>query len=671
MDKLIEAESLSLAQQLQKIANLHEQGILSESEFNDAKKQILSGEREKINKTEEEIFEPENRKQKSNKKNIIYISVALVIMIGALLLIGIEKKPSSNETLGLASLIDVFMTRDAEHPEWSMGADTKVEPIKWLSQGVEGEGKCGNYIACRKGQVRVTIDGKEIQHLRERLEPIFWDVIISSSSDQKFGPENVEITPKCDTVECSFSIENELTKNGFDLHKLCQAGSSAMSSIGYLAKRANKSIYILFLQSTGSGGTGNWLTLSWSKPINDSDLCAEAKQYETEIINKPIVQENSNAARQENMSSLPLPTINVGDRFVYETESVDPNGKTTVSESVREVLSIDGNRVAVSLKNSKSGKSRTLVYDRSWNILETGDSVSVGMTYSPAIKYFDFPLYTGKNWKETSVELDKKSLKTRTHIVSGEVYEWGEIVVGAGKFNAIKIVVNSEVIDGEKHSSGVDVSWYAPAIGRTIRSELSGEDIEGRQYKKLVTLSSVSLVERKGDGLINNSSSQFETDQTPSLIGQEAKRMGLKVPSGKQDFLRSYAKQGGVCDQSSQSLEVMKAVAPVSSECAIPSPCNSAVDAEAFCNLVRVGFDSEGKTNYFQITLVVKQNSEYINKFENMYGRSNRKIKEGPNALVIENSAFVRGVDISYTSLFMPKESPETTTLILMYAVRN
>ncbi len=227
------------------------------------------------------------------------------------------------------------------------------------------------------------------------------------------------------------------------------------------------------------------------------------------------------AAKQpSHPKTVEAPAINVGDKYTYETESTDSDGKTTTATSTREVTAIDGDRVTVTVTSGKIGKARTLIYDRSWNLLETGDTPTAGLIYKPAIQYFDFPLTVGKTWKSLAEDTDKKTGKSRQYVINAEVVGWDEIVVGAGTFDALKIIISSNVIDGEKRSTGTDVSWYAPSIGKTVKSELSGEDSGGRQEPKTVRLESFKVSSRN----------ELEPIQSPAVQNHKSSQLAARIP---------------------------------------------------------------------------------------------------------------------------------------------
>jgi formylglycine-generating enzyme required for sulfatase activity len=189
------------------------------------------------------------------------------------------------------------------------------------------------------------------------------------------------------------------------------------------------------------------------------------------------------------------PTINVGDSFTYDTTTTHADGKVTTFKSTRTVTAIDGDRVTVTVANANSNKTRTLVYDLWWNIVETGASPDAGVKYDPPIRYFDFPLTTGKKWTAISTETDKKTGKTRQHTIKGEVVGWVEDSASfkEHRLDTLKIRLETEVTDGESRSIGTDVSHYIPVLGRSGHSEIKGQDAEGKEEKKLIILSTMDL----------------------------------------------------------------------------------------------------------------------------------------------------------------------------------
>jgi len=671
--------SQSLAEELQRLADLHQQGALTEEEFRDAKRELLSPHSPHPHEAQtapNNIEQPSSEGRKSTSKYFVVGIVALIALaIFAFLIFGRTSK-TQTETIDLPQLVELFMIADGEQASWSMGAGETSQQIKWQSQGVEGK--------LRQGLARVTIENAELQDLRTRLEPIQWEIILSTSGLPKFGPETVEIAPKCDTVDCKFAIEKALLAYGFKLKKLCHAGPAPANVTAFFATYLKKNIYILFSEDVGSAGTSNRLELSWNKPNSDDEMCADAKKNESDFTPTPAEQlKPTESVLPNNQSSISAPTINVGDKYTYETELTDSNGKTTSSTSTREVAAIDGDRITVIATSGKSGKTRTLIYDRSWNIVETGDTPNSGMIYSPAIKYFDFPLIVGKKWSSTSTETDKKTGKTRQHIVNGEVVGWDNYLPGTyqgKKFEALKIRLETEVSDGEKKSTGTDISWYIPVIGRTSKSEIQSLDAEGRQERKITRITDIHLQNgwkqanldtyAKNEKITSNNSGAEQVEYLSERIRIEAKKMNISVPISKDQFKSAYGQKGGVCDKGRQFLDAMNAVTKVESECELPVPCEPTTGAIE-CKGGRIGFDSIGRVVYYQVTISVNKDNEYLSQFETLYGRNNRELKKVPKGIVVTNSASDDGVGVSWTGIYLPNDNSQYWTILLIYALKN
>jgi len=128
---------------------------------------------------------------------------------------------------------------------------------------------------------------------------------------------------------------------------------------------------------------------------------------------------------------------------------------------------------------AKKAKPRNLRFNREWNLISTRNAENGGgLDYSPPLKYYDFPLYPGKTWQQTTTETDIKTGKTRTHTINGTVGEWEDVTVPAGTFHAIKVSLGTDVFNantGEK-INGTDTSWYVPEVHRSIKSIGIGKD---------------------------------------------------------------------------------------------------------------------------------------------------------------------------------------------------
>ncbi len=171
-----------------------------------------------------------------------------------------------------------------------------------------------------------------------------------------------------------------------------------------------------------------------------------------------------------------VPPIRVGDTYIYE--STDPDGKDPSLKTRRTVTSTQGKVVLSSISlDSKNAKARYLHFNQKWNLLATRNADGSGLDYSPPLKYYDFPLFPGKTWQQTTTETNTKTGATRIHTVSGVVGAWETVSVPAGTFRAIKVSLQTELFDpntGER-IPGTDVSWYVPEVRRSVKSLTSGK----------------------------------------------------------------------------------------------------------------------------------------------------------------------------------------------------
>jgi hypothetical protein len=201
--------------------------------------------------------------------------------------------------------------------------------------------------------------------------------------------------------------------------------------------------------------------------------------------------ENIKQPEQKVVSDVTPPDIKVGDVFIIE--SINSSHPENSSKTERTVISTEGGVIEVSVinLNSKSGKKRLLKFNKEWNLIATRNADNSGLDYSPPLKYFEFPLSPGKNWQQTSTETNIKTDTIRKHKISGVVGDWEEITVPAGTFHAIKVILNTEVVNlvtGEK-STGKDISWYAPDVKRSVKSEVtSRNEIDSTEQKSIAQL---------------------------------------------------------------------------------------------------------------------------------------------------------------------------------------
>jgi hypothetical protein len=470
MDK---KNSQSLVVELQRLAELRQQGMLTEEEFHDSKKKLLSSGKTPHPKQ----LLPKSASNGNENRIIKIIGIGTLI---ALLAIGITYKTLSKEEIYPSQQTKPNNENAIQNKQDALTSENYNDVVK---------------------SIRVYLENRDLLDMPEPFgawllaKALPFQYSMPPNPGKKVGPNSTLLSVEKGIIDNDGTLENsEIIEFTISLNNK----DTKIIWAGPIHSRNNKLII----------DTTDYSEIPYQQLINEwkNKYCFQANATKENWIgcthskSENEIKINSKTAIYNNTESSELsinsPNINIGDRYTYETEATDSNGKVTTSTSIREVTAIDGDRVTVTATGGKSGKVRTLIYDRSWNIVETGTSPNLGVIYSPAIKYFDFPLTVGKKWTNTSTETDKKTGKTRQHIVNGEVIGWDNYLTGTyqgKKLDALKIRLETEVLDGEKKSTGIDTSWYIPAIGRTGKSEIQGEDAEGRKEKKSTKVTDIHL----------------------------------------------------------------------------------------------------------------------------------------------------------------------------------
>lgn len=182
---------------------------------------------------------------------------------------------AAEPTISLPKLVSSFMVPAGSFPDWSMGATSSTPQINWQSVGVE-TGSCGSYTSCRRGTARVTVLGKELQNLRQRLQPIEWRIFMASYAPAKFGPQEVTIVPRCDSVACQFNFEQAMVGSGITITKLCQLKSIGLQQAVYRLIRGRLEAEAVVDTNFGSGGISNNFTLYFPNSPRDTVLCSQS-----------------------------------------------------------------------------------------------------------------------------------------------------------------------------------------------------------------------------------------------------------------------------------------------------------------------------------------------------------------------------------------------------------
>lgn len=176
-------------------------------------------------------------------------------------------------------------------------------------------------------------------------------------------------------------------------------------------------------------------------------------------------------------AAIPIPDIRIGDRWVLQT--IDHNNPQWSNSTERLVTEVSSGGMTMTSRNTRSNYTRTLSYTREWNLISERDPAGKGANYAPPMRYLIFPLEKGKTWR---AEVRKQRLEggaEQVYGLSAEVQGLEKVQVGAGMFDAIKVVLQIETREnGVLLSQSTDVSWYAPLAKRSVKTEESSNDLQ-------------------------------------------------------------------------------------------------------------------------------------------------------------------------------------------------
>jgi hypothetical protein len=184
----------------------------------------------------------------------------------------------------------------------------------------------------------------------------------------------------------------------------------------------------------------------------------------------------------DNVETVAAPLLTQG--MVWNVKTLDFKDSNSSYDNVQYLIT-QADQSGYTIQKMVVGRPSSLIdltYDNSLNLIggRTGQ-------YTPALHYYDFPLWVGKTWNVKS-EVANNKVKD-VQIANGEVKGWEKIKTPFGEVDALKIVVNfMSYKAGEEVSRGLDISWYAPSVGRAVLSEeynwdkLTAEWVKGREH---------------------------------------------------------------------------------------------------------------------------------------------------------------------------------------------
>ena len=176
-------------------------------------------------------------------------------------------------------------------------------------------------------------------------------------------------------------------------------------------------------------------------------------------------------------SSAPPKSPAVGDTAVYRV--VNRYNGIVLGELHLHVDKVERDRVVVAVTSTMPGAEspRVEIFTPEGNWLRhalPSHNQMVDYDFAPAYPAYAFPLDQGKSWSVRVTATDPATGRRNSVRVDGEVLGSERVVTPAGAFDTIKIRrrVYAGDWDGFLYETNIaEVDWYAPDLGRAVRSE--------------------------------------------------------------------------------------------------------------------------------------------------------------------------------------------------------
>jgi len=157
---------------------------------------------------------------------------------------------------------------------------------------------------------------------------------------------------------------------------------------------------------------------------------------------------------------LEAPVWNVGDKWAYKSAT----GGTWTSEivEIKEGLLIE----------KRQGSKELYAYDATTLNLKSMINES-GRQSKPTWvlrKLFDFPIFVGKTWSDTTYSTPARSQNEVTYIHDFKVEGIEEVSTAAGTFKAYKIHYKQTNLSS--HNNGWIIFWYSPDVKNWMKREV-------------------------------------------------------------------------------------------------------------------------------------------------------------------------------------------------------
>jgi hypothetical protein len=206
----------------------------------------------------------------------------------------------------------------------------------------------------------------------------------------------------------------------------------------------------------------------------ESEAIDAAATPESEVVDDAVAPESDETPVADGSQIANAPMDNLGDRWVPEV--IDHQDPKLSYRAERIVTAVGEDRIVTSVRTLGKDYVRNVEYNGQWAVAASYLRSGATTSFSPVLPYLSFPAQPGKSWDVRVVETDATGGQ-KLHEVHAKMESWEMVQVPAGTFRALKVVLIDDISkDGVLVQQGKDVSWYAPDVKRTVKTEESSFD---------------------------------------------------------------------------------------------------------------------------------------------------------------------------------------------------
>ena len=183
----------------------------------------------------------------------------------------------------------------------------------------------------------------------------------------------------------------------------------------------------------------------------------------------------------------------VGESWAYRVANGYNNEVRGRIEYRVDKVAADNITVLVTPDVPTLGRQHVEVYTPEGNWLRhplVNHNLTVEYEFAQPYPAYVFPLDTGKSWSERVYATNPATGQRNRVRVDGEVLGTERVTVPAGAYDTIKVrrrVYTGDFEGSRSETNVIEIDWYAPALGRAVRSEITSRYMDQQQCSDEMT----------------------------------------------------------------------------------------------------------------------------------------------------------------------------------------